>query len=85
MSVYRRPESESDRPVYDEFRERYGEDPAKRLEKSVGVARERIAGIDDLGLLAAYRKVEIAEYGGRVGVIAALDRRRDELKDGGSE
>lgn len=83
MTGLRRVEKEPDRPVYDDLKHRHGEDPARILNFGVEQARARIAGIDDLGLLAAYRKVEVAEFGSRPAVIAALDRRRDELKGGG--
>ncbi|MDG5820666.1 hypothetical protein [Natronococcus sp. A-GB7] len=56
----------SDRPQYPEIDEDMGEDPARFLSSSEHyLPIARIRGIQDRGLLSAYRAVEQREFGGR--------------------
>lgn len=75
----------SKRPRYPDIEAGVGEDPARFLSTSehyLPVAR--IRGIQDPGLLSAYRAVEIREFGGRDIVLEAIDKRELELETEGS-
>ena len=70
----------TDRPQYPEIAEDMGEDPARFLSSSERyLPLARIRGIDDCGLLSAYRAVEQREFGGRDVILEAIDQREHEL------
>lgn len=72
----------SDRPRYPEINEEMGEDPARFLSSSERyLPLARILGIQDRGLLSAYRAVELREFGGRDVILEAIDEREHELME----
>ncbi|WP_254768210.1 hypothetical protein [Salinilacihabitans rarus] len=84
MSATRRAQ-QSDRPRYPDVEAAVGEDPARFLACSEHyLPLARIRGIQDKGLLSAYRAVEIREFGGREIVLEAIEERERELDAEGS-
>lgn len=76
----------SSRPRYSKIAENVGEDPARFLSSSERyLPLARIRGIDDRGLLSAYRAVELREFGGRDVILEALDDRDRELQEANDE
>ena len=75
--------STSDRPQYPGIAEDMGEDPARFLSSSERyLPLARIRGIQDRGLLSAYRAVEQREFGGRDVILEAIAKRERELTEG---
>ena len=72
-----------DRPHHPEYKQEFDEDPARILNFGVQQACDRIAGIHDLNRLQAYLAVEVEDFGPRKAVIAAINRRKAEIQDGG--
>lgn len=73
-------------PTYPDIKRDWGEDPARFLTISdTDLAVVRIRGINELGLINAWRAVERRENGGRYTIERALDAREAELRGGGSE
>jgi hypothetical protein len=72
----------SSRPHYPDIAGEVGEDPARFLSMSEpDLPLARIRGIDDRGLLSAWRAIERREFGGRDVILKALDERDRELHD----
>lgn len=65
-------------PTYPEYREKFGEDPARFLYHLD--PRPRIRGITDPDLLRAYMDVETDRHEPRRTVIAACNQRLEELQ-----
>jgi hypothetical protein len=75
----------SDRPRHPDLEADWGEDPARFLscsEHYLPVAR--IKGIQDPGLLSAYRAVELKHWGGRDVIMDAIAKREREIELEGS-
>lgn len=69
--------SDCDHPTYPEYRERYGEDPARVLYHLN--PQPRIRGIGGADLVRAYLDVETDRDAPRKAVVAACNQRLDEL------
>jgi hypothetical protein len=71
----------SSRPCYPDIADEVGEDPARFLSISEpDLPLARIRGIQDCGVLSAWRAVELREFGGRDVILKALDERDRELQ-----
>ena len=68
----------TDRPTYPEYRERFGEDPARFL--AFEDPHPRIRGLDSPALVAAYLDVETDREQPRRAVVAHLNRRKADLE-----
>jgi hypothetical protein len=72
--------SEPDRPTYPQYREQFGEDPARFLCGDMD-PMPRIRGLEDPELIQAYLDVETDRDDPRKHVIAALDKRRQSNRE----
>lgn len=70
-------------PRYPEYREEFGEDPARFLYHLP--PRPRIRGIDDPGLLRAYLNVEAERASPRQEIISACNARLIDLEERGND
>lgn len=64
-----------DRPAYPNYRERFGEDPARFIYANEPLLRARINGLRDPALIRAYLDVETDRDQPREDVVAALNAR----------
>jgi len=77
-----------DRPEYPEYRERFGEDPARFLYANDLTREARLAGLRDPKLIWAYLDVETDRSEPRESVVATLNARQEATRgvatDGGA-
>jgi hypothetical protein len=71
--------SDCDHPTYPQYKERFGEDPARVL-YHIKRPQPRIRGLESVALVRAYLDVETDREEPRGEVVAALNRRQRELE-----
>lgn len=74
-----------DRPEYPEYRERFGEDPARFLFSEFDDLGPRIHALETVELVRAWLDVETNRDEPRPEIVAALNKRQRELQDGDAD